>query len=317
MLGIGLFQATLMLIAAALFAGIIIGGMYAIGPKKFWWEYFKPVAATPIAWGTLHLVLALIMPNVFHEMWTTHWHWLATVEISVFMLNTIVNKDVPFTKRVSRFLLATTFVMILFASMISIGLRIFAGEFTTNLDRAALYQVFTSKVQHALAKAEEGNKKGKVKKYMERLAELDKIRNPTDENLEEIRKIKIEVEKIFAVPEDQKINWEESFSKISLIIEPKKDILKPSVMYLLPPGKIVNLDTDGNQNPYKKGDRAQIHRIQGKGIYSVIPTHGNPFEIRRKNYQTGPAATDGITRLMANGNNDESLLVQVTIISPR
>jgi hypothetical protein len=70
--------------------------------SELWWEYFKPLGATPVAWLVLHLIVFLAFPDVFKEIWNFYFNLLMSLEISVIVLNSILNKKVKFEEKTSR-----------------------------------------------------------------------------------------------------------------------------------------------------------------------------------------------------------------------
>ena len=161
--GVGWFQGFLILTALILLLIIFIGGIAGLGPKDFWWKYFKPFAALPIAWGLLHLGLALMFPDACKEIWHQHWKLLAVIEISALVFNTLVNKDTPFEERTSRRLLTATYILVFIVTGIMISYRLFYGEAAATLDRTVHSALMKSRVEVTAENIEKLSKNHKVK----------------------------------------------------------------------------------------------------------------------------------------------------------
>jgi len=173
-IGTGLFQSFLILTALILLLFVSIGGIAILGHQKFWWDYFKPLAALPIAWGLLHLGFALLFPDTSKEIWAVHWKILLVIELSVFVLNSIVNKNTAFEKRASQKLLVASYVLFFIVSGTMITYRLFWGESAVNLDKTISSRLITSKVELIAGNIEKLTNDQKTKPLLDELKQLNK-----------------------------------------------------------------------------------------------------------------------------------------------
>lgn len=249
--------------------------------EKFWWEYFKPIAAVTVAWLLLHLVFALTIPEVSKEIWNHHLGLLMVIEISVFTLCWILNKKEPFEKRLSRKLLTGKYVYLLIAGVMMIGFRLFFGELAANLDRTMISQLISSRVELVAEDTERLIKAYRAKPALEKMDERHKKAKRLDQldekekkkffsKLKEAETWKAEVQKEYAVPDDKKINWQKlwPFTKSAQAQKPPRRL---SGIFKLPAdGRIVSQDINGQELRYRKGEYVHFKQLGSPGKFTII-----------------------------------------------
>ena len=211
MIGVGLLQGFLILVASLLLLGIFIGGTAVFGWREFWWGHFKPDAAVPIAWGLLHLAFVLVLPDVPPKLWALHWKIIIVIELCAFITCWILNKKEPLEKRASRKLLMLQYICLFIMILLIFGYRLFFGEFTANLNREMLYRLVSSEVELTAENIEKFDKKNKSKyllSELDRLTEKSKKRSLSKLELARVERLKEAVKKKYAVPDEKKIDWQ-------------------------------------------------------------------------------------------------------------
>jgi len=264
-IGTGLFQSFLILTAFILLLGISIGGIAILGHKKFWWDYFKPLTALPIAWGLLHLGFALTFPDSSKEIWAVHWKLLIVIELSVFTLNSITNKDTSFEKRTSQKLLVTSFVLLFIITGTMITYRLFWGESAVNLDKSISYRLIASKVDLIAGNIKELTNDRKTKPMLEELKWLNKEaekRFLTEAEEKKKEKLITDIKKQYKTP---------TSSNISFVTSAIAATKSPSITreFGIPAMTEIDRDTSGQKLRFLAGDKI------------VIEILNEPFEKRK------------------------------------
>lgn len=315
-IGVGLLQSIFVIVAFILLLGIFVGGIAVLGAKEFWWGYFKPLAAVPIAWGLLHLGFTLMLPDISAEIWSRHWKFLMAFELFIITLCVIVNKKRPFERRISRWLMEMTLILFFIFAGAMIGCRLFAGEFTANLNRAMLFSLMNSRVELAVGNIEKSSKKHEVKfllTELNRLSEESKNRSLSKPELERVEKLKAAVKKKYAVPDEKKIDWEKLFSFIKL--NPSRHL---SGIFRLPAdGRAVGRDVDGYELWYEKNEIIQLKQLSSPGKYTFI-NQGGKIDSWTREYElfhTTPAI--GRSKVELKSESEKELVIRVKIIKPR
>ncbi|NIN92482.1 hypothetical protein GTO36_05780 [bacterium] len=319
MVGVGLFKGLLILVGLILLTIILIGGMIYLGPGPFWWNYFKPAFANPVAWGFLHIGFALLFWETSGEIWKVYWKPLLALELSVFVLCGITNKKKPFEKRLSRILLEMQFVYLFAIAGTMICLGLFWGEFAANLDRAALSRLMNSKVELAIANIERLAKDHQARPFLRELnmlAKESKKRILSKAELKRTDKLKATIQKIYAVLPEKRINWKKLWSRPEAQakeVRPKK-VRQLIGIFKLPIGEeIVGKDAKGRQLRYQKGEVIRLTQLTSPpGKYWFINKEKIPsFLIKKRVCVTGSAVGDGVIELKNDAGKE--LMVQVQI----
>ena len=215
--------------------------------KKIWWEYFKSLAAIPVAWYLFHLVFYLISSDIARAIWNFHWNYLMVIELSVIVLCVILNKRVPFEERTSRKLLISQYVYLFIAAGIIIIFRIGWSETAANLDRVMLSMLVNSKTELLAENIEKLTKAYRVRPALEKLDELHKKAKKLDQldkkarveffsEFEKMGTWKAGVQKEYAVPPDKKIKWEKLWPFGKPEPEPEDDKLAAAAITKNPDG---------------------------------------------------------------------------------
>jgi len=322
MVGVGLFKGLLILAGLALFTIICVGGMVLLGPGPFWWDYFKPSFAIPIAWGSFHLGFALLFWRTSGEIWALHWKALLVIELAALVLCLILNKRIPFEKRASRKLLVVLYVCLFVFAGVMITCRLFWGEFAANLDRATLYRLMDSQVELAVGNIEKFTKDHQARPFLEELNKLTKEgekRLLSKAELKRTDKLKATIQKIYAVPPEKRINWKKWWSGPEV---QAKQIPKPALRHLsgifkLPADeRIVSKDMDGRKLKYQRGEIIRLKQLSSPpGKFWFINRRKIPsFIVDEPVYATGRATGDAIIELKSTG---KEMMVQAQIIPRR
>lgn len=159
--GAGLIQTILISVGFVLLLLILIisVAISIYNKKNWWWNVYKPNFAITTAWGILHLIIALIQSDVTQEIWLSHLGWLVSIELSAFVLNTIVNKNIDFEKRASRWIMEITYVLLLISLIGSLYLRLFHGDVIADFNRLEIAALKNSKIENLVFKIERNSKK--------------------------------------------------------------------------------------------------------------------------------------------------------------
>jgi hypothetical protein len=295
--------------------------------KKIWWEYFKPLAAVPVSWYLYHLIFYLMLPDVARAIWNFHWHYLMALELSVIVLNSIINKDTPFEERTSRKLMVATYVQTFVMVGIIIIFRIGWGETAANLDRATLSMLANSTTELLAENIEKFAKAHRAKsplEKMDKLLEKAKKLGESDEKTmaeffseyEKMEAWKAEAQKEYAVPEEKKIDWRKFWlfgQEAEAQAGPVRQL--SGIIYVLPKGIKVTKDINGNEHWHLEGERGNFQQLGPTGQFTVLNKKISSLVIDQPTYTTGPAISDGKVELMATGGKD--VIVELKIIPPR
>ncbi len=142
--------------------------------KDFWWNYFKPLAAVPIGWYILHIVVWLMFPETAKAIWGYHLQTLLAVEIIVFVLNSLLNKQVAFRDRNTRKLMEGVYITFLVMGLLIILTGVFAGECKATIDMYFYSRIKLSEVAKMEVKIEIGQTEWKSKPSFKELNQLSK-----------------------------------------------------------------------------------------------------------------------------------------------
>jgi len=322
MVGVGLLQGFLILVSFILLLGIFIGGIASLGAKDFWWNYFKPDASVPVAWGLFHLAFVLMLPEVPPKLWALHWKIIITIELCAFVTCWILNKKEPFEERFSRKLLMAQYIHILIVAILMLGCRLFFGEFAADLNRETLYRLVGSEVELTAGNIEKHDKKHKAElplAELNRLSQESKKRSLSKTELQRVERLKTRIKEIYAVPDDEKINWRKllSFGKSAEAgtEDPSPERRLSGIFKLPKDGTRVNKDVNGLELPHFEGEVGHFRQLGPIGEFVAINREIASLRITQPVYTTGPATSDGKVDLMATGGKD--IIVEVTIILPR
>lgn len=307
-IGTGLLQGFLILLAILLLIGIFVWGMVKLGIEDFWWNYFKPTAALPIAWGTLHLGFAIMFPDAFEQIWEVHRGLLIMINICAFTLNSIVNKQTDFEKRTSRWLLATTYVLLFIVSGIMMGYKLLDGKSAADMDKEISSAFAMSKIELISGKIEENNKKNKSKSYfvalnnlLEKSAEGHIFSLPELKNVE---RLKARIKKIY--PKDNKPKTDSTSQP-----QPRAKRTVSAIFKLPADGTIVDCDTKGKKFHFKKGGWLHLQQLSQTGKYVWINHKMPSWSTKQKSCKTGPHTGDGIVELMSCSGRDMRIKITV------
>jgi len=307
--GVGFIRALLILIAGIVLLGIIVGGMYAFGPKIFWWDYFKPSAAVPIAWGLFHLGFAIVFPNFFEEIWVTHFKLLLGVELAVFVLNSIVNVNTEFNKRFSRKAMTATYVVFFIFSIGLIFLRITDGETAAKQDREWYTKMQYSKAAMTAEKIRQNSAQHAIDTKKKRLDELmAKTKDgalSSAESLEaqtlpkEIKKLASAVPGVKDVVKDNDNDGKGNGGQKKLLLPPQR--LSGIHTFRLPAnGNSVKRTEKNNELPYQTGVFVHFEQKGSPGKFKLINKSGGKYDSWTTSLSrgvTGPADEPGIIEL--------------------
>ncbi|MBL7053382.1 MAG: hypothetical protein ISS02_01860, partial [Candidatus Portnoybacteria bacterium] len=265
--------------------------------KKFedwWWNFFKPLFCLPIAWGMLHIIYALLFPRAFFFTFTHLLGILVSVEIAVFMLNTVINKNTKFENRFSRVMLVGVYVIILLIGIGTIPGKLLYGEKFAELDRKLHHKMFVSITEVINEEANQASESHEINIRMNRLEGLKKIANErvlTLNELEEKERIKTEIYKISSLK--TKETKEDNNSQ-------KEDVLagiKSSKIFILPPGEIVGRDRNGKICPVNTGQKIRFIQLNEPGRFWVMGDKIPSYSIGKNDYTTGSALAPGTVEL--------------------
>jgi len=303
-IGTGLIQLFLILLAIALFLGIFAIGINKFGLEDFWWKYFKPTAALPIAWGTLHLGFAMMFPDAFSQIWEMHRGLLLMINICAFVLNSIVSKKTDFEKRASRWLLATTYVLLFIISGIMIGHKLLNGESAADMDREISAAFAISKVELMSGEIEENNKKNKSKSYLIALNYLleksakGNILSPDE--LRNVKRLKAKIKEIYPKNNEPKEKGG-PIKKVPRVV---------SAIFKLPAnGILVDRDEKGRKFRYKKGHYVYFEQLTSPGEL-VCVNEDSSWSRKKKNFRSYASAS-GSVKLMSCSGRDMTIRVTV------
>ena len=294
--------------------------------RELWWRYFKPLAAIPVAWYVYHLILYLMFPDISRLIWDFHWSYLMAAELSLIVINSIINKNTPFEERTSRKLMLATYVQTFIVLILVIGFRIGWSETAANLDRLMLATSVKSRTEFLAEETEKLIKAHRTKstlEKMDRLREKAKKLGESDEKTraeffseyEKMEAWKAEVQKEYAVLEEQKIDWRKfwPFSRKTEIRD--RSTHRLSGIFELPANvAIIDRDVNGRELRYYKGERIQLQQLNSPPEPLTFVNHKTPSWTRSQKVCTsGPATEDGKVELMSPER--KSITVQVRIIS--
>jgi len=323
--GVGLFKGLLILVGLTLLTIILIGGMVALRPGPFWWNYFKPVFANPVAWGFLHLAFALLFWEASGEIWKLYWKPLLALELSVFVLCAITNKEVLFEKRLSRLLLEMQFVYVFIIAGAMICISLFWGEFAANLNRAAIARLMTSRLELTLESMERSTKDHQAKPFQLELKELvkeSKKRLLSKRELKKAAELKAKINGIYEVPLEKRIDWEKLGPRKAQAEpeppQPKPPRLLIATFKLPASGDLVSKDDQGRELKYRKGEVGRYKQLSSPLSTYVIDCRSigrGSYTVKNRIYVTGVAPANGKVELRAAG--EKPMLVQVQIFPYR
>lgn len=221
---------------------------------KWWWNFFKPHFCLPIAWGLLHVIFALLCPNAFYYTFTNLLGIVIVIEISIFVLNTIVNKNVDFEKRSARKALLYTYVIIFIITIGIIPSKVLYGETYAKWNRWLYAKMTASQAELLGEKTNQASENHLIKKRMVALEKLNneaKKRTLTPNELKEVGSLVAEIKKIPVKKEDP-------------LTPPPPPIPRTlSGIFQIPPGATINRDTNGKQIEYLKGERVILEVFVG------------------------------------------------------
>lgn len=321
----GLARLIFISMSSILLLAIIVAGMIvaAVEKKSAWWDYFKPLAAVPIAWGLLHLCFVLMFPDVSVNIWALHWKLLLVIEIVVFVLNTILSKNIPFPQRGSRKRLVFINVMLFVFALWLMVVRLFDGNFAASLNRELFGRLISSQVEQSGQKIEKLSKLQEVQPFLDELDEWEKKaekRPLIETELKRVNELTKKSKKKFEVPELQKIKWEEIWP-VTWLLDIKewaeKDKKAPDVrplsgIFKLPDGVIVDKTIDGREIWDKKGWRVQYRQLGEPGRFVIVNTKIPSWETNKPVITSGRVKKEGKKRLMSIAGKE--LMVQVKIV---
>ena len=166
---------------------------------EWWWKFFKPYFCLPIAWGLLHVIFALFCPSIFYYTFTNLLNIVIITEITVFVLNAIVNKNIDFEKRFSRKALLYTYVIIFIITIGLIPNKVLYGEKYAKWDRKLYVKMTASQVELLGEKTNQASESHLIKEKMATLKKLNneaKERTLTPNELKEIENLVTEIKEI-------------------------------------------------------------------------------------------------------------------------
>ncbi|MBU1255846.1 hypothetical protein KKH35_03170 [Patescibacteria group bacterium] len=166
---------------------------------EWWWKFFKPYFCLPIAWGLLHVIFALFCPSIFYYTFTNLLNIVIITEITIFVLNTIVNKNIDFEKRFSRKALLYTYVIIFIITIGLIPNKVLYGEKYAKWDRKLYIKMTASQVELLGEKTNQASESHLIKKKMAALEKLNdkaKKRTLTPNELKKVKDLVAEIKKI-------------------------------------------------------------------------------------------------------------------------
>lgn len=252
--------------------------------SKFWWKYFKELAAVPVAWYVLHFVIYLIFPDVAREIRDYHWNCLMAIEISAPVLTFIVNKRIFFEERYSRKLLQATYVAIFAGTLfVVLPLRLLFGETVAKWDRFLNYRMISSRV--AL-----------TTRNIEKLSLERKIKPQSDE----LKKLHKKAEDGRGLPPSESLRTKDLsvriLSKVKASLPPKirepkkpKPVVRPvpprrlSGVFNLKPGEIYNTGIKIRHEDFRKGPILYLRQNEPK-IFWFVNAAGEDIKIDRRTY---------------------------------
>jgi len=313
--GVGIIRGVLIFSSIGLIFFVIYKGTDKFGSKDFWEKYFKGHAALPITWALLHLMVFLLSPYVAKEIYFLHWGKLLAVEICVFVLNSLTNKDTPFEKRPSRLQLGTVYGLLLISILASIYLSVFEGKLMAKFDRKLLSKVKNSTMETLLVRIETHSKEHlyeEDRKKMESFLKESKKRELPEKELKEAKEVLGAVKTRYASP------------KKELDKPDGKEVPRPPPRHLsgiikVPPGQTVKLDTNGKEIKFLSCERIYAKVLIGRYRDVVWNNQNLPsFSFKKRRiiaYGRGPRNIISTVELTNTGKND--VFVEINVVPLR
>ena len=168
--------------------------------KEFWWDYYKQLAAVPTTWIILHIIVFFTFTDAFKAILEFKLSYFMALQLSVFVLNTIVNKDIRFEERLSRKLITWVYVVICILAGTTIIGWPWYGESYIIADKNLASRIITigaAEISNDIQKLSNEQKTDpkikRLKQLKERLEEIGKDVKKGDLAESEAKKQRIEI----------------------------------------------------------------------------------------------------------------------------